>query len=174
MPHNRELDGLRGLAALSVVVHHFFAAFLPATLYRHYPALFPEPVPGSLEAGLSFPLFSVLYSGLLPVDIFFVLSGLVLALPHWSGNRTLLLRRFWTRYIRLNIPVAAAILISFSVWWLGLYFNELGIPGIPVRTGLLSGSSRRRRTISIWEDNSCGEEFLAIRSSTTRRSGRWV
>jgi peptidoglycan/LPS O-acetylase OafA/YrhL len=124
MVHNKELDGLRGLAALSVVLTHFVAAFLPATLYRHYPGVFPEPSPGSLEAYLSYPLLSVFYGGLLPVVIFFVLSGYVLALPYWSGNRHLLLRRFWTRYIRLNIPIAAAILISFSILSLGLYFNE--------------------------------------------------
>jgi peptidoglycan/LPS O-acetylase OafA/YrhL len=124
MPHNQELDGLRGIAALSVIVHHFIAAFLPATLFLHFPGLFPVPAPGSLEAVLSFPLLAVLYSGLLPVIIFFVLSGYVLALPYWSGNRDILLRRLWTRYIRLNIPVAASILISFFVLSFGLYFND--------------------------------------------------
>jgi peptidoglycan/LPS O-acetylase OafA/YrhL len=57
--------------------------------------------------------------------IFFVLSGYVLAAPYYrqSSEPTILHRRLWGRYLRLNIPVAASILISFLVYQCHGYHN---------------------------------------------------
>jgi peptidoglycan/LPS O-acetylase OafA/YrhL len=39
---NKSADGLRGIAALNVTVHHFLAAFLPTALYKNYPFIFSD------------------------------------------------------------------------------------------------------------------------------------
>src|SRR5690606_29260208 len=70
------LDGLRGVAALAVVVAHF--------LFGFYPALEPgTPLEVHTQSGLDMWLasnpFHLLYPGHFAVCLFFVLSGFVLA-----------------------------------------------------------------------------------------------
>ena len=67
--------------------------------------------------------------------IFFVLSGYVLAAPYYHPNNdtTRLHRRLSGRYLRLNIPIATSVLISFLVYQCHGYFN------IPAAT--VSGSN---------------------------------
>jgi peptidoglycan/LPS O-acetylase OafA/YrhL len=123
---NKNADGLRGLAALNVAMTHFIAAFLPMMLHKNYPSQFPaNPAPGTAFDVLTSPLASILYNGHLAVLIFFALSGYVLTLPYYGAGqgRETLQKRLWGRYLRLNIPIAAAILLSFAVYRLGLYAN---------------------------------------------------
>ena len=68
MPHLRFLDGLRGLAALYVVVHHIFAEISPSTTGQELPRK------------IAF-LLRPLAFGHLAVGVFIVLSGFVLMLP---------------------------------------------------------------------------------------------
>ncbi|MGB9110351.1 MAG: acyltransferase [Telluria sp.] len=123
---NKSADGLRGVAAFNVVTAHFIAAFLPTLLHRNYPSLFPvEAAPGSLFQILAFPLTTIFYNGHFPVLLFFALSGYVLTLPYFADDQAgpILQQRVWGRYLRLNIPIAAAILLSYAVYRLGLYAN---------------------------------------------------
>lgn len=123
---NKSADGLRGLAAFNVATAHFIAAFLPTLLHKNYPSLFPvQQAPGTLFAILTSPLASIFYNGHFPVLIFFALSGYVLTLPYFVDDRSgiVLRQRLWGRYLRLNIPIAAAIMLSYAVYRLGLYAN---------------------------------------------------
>jgi peptidoglycan/LPS O-acetylase OafA/YrhL len=123
---NKNADGLRGVAALNVAMTHFIAAFLPTMLHKNYPSLFPaNPAPGAAFDILTSPLATILYNGHFSVLIFFALSGYVLTLPYYSGDhgRDTLQKRLWGRYLRLNIPIAVAILLAFAVYRLGLYSN---------------------------------------------------
>lgn len=123
---NKSADGLRGLAALNVAMTHFVAAFLPAMLHKNYPSLFPVNAnPGAVFEILTSPLASIFYNGHFSVLIFFALSGYVLTLPYDGSDRGrhTLQQRLWGRYLRLNIPIMAAILLSFAVYRLGLYMN---------------------------------------------------
>jgi peptidoglycan/LPS O-acetylase OafA/YrhL len=124
---NKYADGLRGIAAFNVAVAHFVAAFLPMMLHKNYPTIFSEnPNPSQLFEILTSPIISIFYNGHFAVLIFFVLSGYVLTLPFFSNNSDstiLLQKRLWGRYLRLNIPIAIAILISYFVYKLGLYSN---------------------------------------------------
>ncbi len=98
-PRLLSLDALRGLAALSVVVHHFHEA-IGAGHASWWSVLF-----GSGKAG---------------VVLFFVLSGYVLSLPSWDGRQgpygIYLLRRL----CRIYLPFAAAAAVSIAgcaVFW---------------------------------------------------------
>ncbi len=120
---NTSADGLRGLAALSVTITHFVAAFLPSLLFYNYGALFPRPVePGPLADALGSPVFTLFYNGHFPVLIFFVLSGYVLTLPWFerADAAPVLQRRLWSRYLRLNLPIMAAIGLAWIAYSTGL------------------------------------------------------
>lgn len=124
---NKSADGLRGIAALNVAISHFVAAFLPMMLYKNYLTLFPEnPNPSSFFEILTSPLISIFYNGHFAVLIFFVLSGYVLTIPFFSkvtDSQIILEKRLWGRYLRLNIPIAVSIFVSYIVYILGLYSN---------------------------------------------------
>lgn len=93
------LDGLRGWAALSVVVYHMTWE----TFGVVYPAFRSAPV-------------SFVGDGSLAVAIFFTLSGYVLTLRRWhrtdNPNLLLVLLR---RYFRLGIPIMAAVLLAWAL-----------------------------------------------------------
>jgi peptidoglycan/LPS O-acetylase OafA/YrhL len=124
---NKSADGLRGIAALNVTVHHFLAAFLPTALYKNYPFIFSENTsPSNLFNILTSPFFSIFYNGQFAVLIFFALSGYVLTLPYYSKNdnsKTILQKRLLGRYFRLGIPIAVCVTISYFLYRSGMYYN---------------------------------------------------
>jgi peptidoglycan/LPS O-acetylase OafA/YrhL len=107
------LDGLRGIAALTVLGAH---AILAGIAYHHYSAR-----------------NTVTWLGSLAVSVFFVLSGFVLVRP--ALHRPLRLRSYYrSRAIRLYLPVWAAIAFAASLhlafdwrhvtgasWWLNAH-----------------------------------------------------
>ena len=105
----RELDSLRGLAALSVLSAHVLAV---------YPLLDDVPLDGVLAA-LSVAVTStplgIVVTGGSAVRIFFVLSGFVLALPFLAGRGDR-----WTvfavrRVLRLWPPFVAALVLAVAL-----------------------------------------------------------
>lgn len=109
------LDGLRGIAALLVVVFHF----------RHFGPWFGLPWVGGSE---------FLNKGYLWVDLFFVLSGFVLAhvyahgfrhgLPRWDQVRTF----WWARFARVYPLHLAALLLLIGLVAVG-FIQPLGHNG---------------------------------------------
>lgn len=65
------LDGLRGIAALTVVMSHFFGMIPDMPLY--FKALAQTPL-------------HIFWDGAAAVDLFFVLSGFCVALPYVANN----------------------------------------------------------------------------------------
>ena len=117
-------DGLRGLAALKVMLCHFVAAFLPSLLRGNYGDLEQAKNPLSLvEKIIGSPVFTVLFNGNFAVLIFFVLSGYVLSSPALKNDNQKIRSRFWGRYLRLNIPVCVACILSWCALKIGLYYN---------------------------------------------------
>lgn len=130
------LDGVRGLAALMVLLHHICVGFIP-TLYtadertRH----------AAWESWLVTMPFNPVSLGNTFVCIFFMLSGYVLTHSLLSRDRQAYpLAALLQRYVRLTLPIAVTILLtvwvlrsgymvhlaaaqlSQSYWWLGNLF----------------------------------------------------
>lgn len=92
-----EIDGIRGWAALSVLLYHL------------YIELFMKVLP---EANGLLPRFFI--HGPLSVSIFFVLSGDALSSAYFSGGKSALDSMVAKRYLRLTAPI----LFSCFVVWL--------------------------------------------------------
>jgi len=105
----RALDGLRGVAALIVLLHHMTLlnpvlaalALVPGT---------PPPAPGSWTW---FGAMSPAFAGE-AVLVFFVLSGVVVTLPALRPGFDWL-AYFPRRFVRLVLPVLASLLIAFAL-----------------------------------------------------------
>ncbi len=100
-----QLDGLRAVAALLVIVHHSASSSVRETLTLHgHPAL-----------GLLF--YATTQSG---VELFFVLSGVVLLRPYVRGERALDVRSYFRRRLeRIAPPYLGAWLLAgaaAAVW----------------------------------------------------------
>ncbi|MEO6015537.1 MAG: acyltransferase [Devosia sp.] len=106
------LDGLRGWAALSVVLYHAtWESF--GVIYPEYRSFVP----------------SLFGDGGLAVAVFFVLSGYVLTIGRWrrADNPNLLLTLV-RRYIRLELPILAVVLLYLAVVLLGWSQAQIAAP----------------------------------------------
>ncbi|NYF53884.1 acyltransferase family protein [Tunturiibacter gelidoferens] len=104
-PRLRELDSLRGLASLAVVLHHFVLM---------WPA-WPWPTHGPLWHRLHLTLlFYPLYAGHEAVMLFFVLSGLVLSFPYLLGRGQPYPIFLARRILRIYGPYLAALILSIA------------------------------------------------------------
>ncbi len=101
------IDGLRGIAALLVMVYHFNMA--PDAIREVYWSLLPSPI------------HFIITSGWFGVDIFFVISGLVIA--HSVGNSVITPRYFANfalrRSIRIDPPYWVALVLCVLVQQFG-------------------------------------------------------
>lgn len=113
MPRRIEsLDGLRGVAALIVLVHHALL-LIPVLAAPYY---LPSGVdsPGSWEWLMVHTPLHLLWDGIGPVYIFFVLSGLVLALPVLRAQQFDWKAYYPQRLIRLYLPIWGAVALAIA------------------------------------------------------------
>jgi peptidoglycan/LPS O-acetylase OafA/YrhL len=89
-----ELDSLRGLAAIAVVLTHFRGAVMLA----------PHPVFAVIAHALG--------GGAAAVNLFFLLSGFVLTIPYLGHHRPTYVTFLLKRICRIYLPYAAAILLA--------------------------------------------------------------
>lgn len=112
----RALDGLRGLAALVVVFHHALLT-VPAVALDYIEANWASAHPSPRVWMLTHTPLQLAWGGREAVYLFFVLSGLVLALPVLAHQRFSWLAYYPRRLIRLYVPIAGAVLLgAFSIW----------------------------------------------------------
>jgi len=98
--HVPELDGIRGLAILPVLIYHFVDRY-------------PKP-----EAGLSLLFYKFSQGGWIGVDIFFVLSGfLITGILVDTKNNTQYFKAFYGRRILRIFPLYYVMLIAY--FWVG-------------------------------------------------------
>jgi peptidoglycan/LPS O-acetylase OafA/YrhL len=96
------LDGLRGVAAIIVVIFHFMSAFTP----EFVPDQSKSP-PWWADSPLA-----VLFNGTFAVPVFFVLSGFVLTHSSVKAQSNLSLDMV-LRYFRLVIPASMSVLLAW-------------------------------------------------------------
>ena len=112
-----EVDGLRFLAIVPVVLHHLMSFYL----MRRFPSLsLPADWESAGQASRSVAVFARGYHG---VHVFFVISGFVLALPfvrHRLGRGPApRLRAYYLRRIRrIEPPYLLALTLGFVIIWL--------------------------------------------------------
>jgi peptidoglycan/LPS O-acetylase OafA/YrhL len=122
---NREphLDSLRGIAALIVLLEHYFAAFYPHTVFGargDYSQIAPWE-------GLAFsPPFGTLVGGHFAVCLFFILSGYVLSCRFLGerGGASDLVAAIVRRPIRLGGLVVFTIVLAFGLAHAGFFYNH--------------------------------------------------
>lgn len=115
------LDGLRGIACLSVIIFHFFSAFVPQLISEQ----------SSKSHWISDTPIGVFYNGGFAVSIFFVLSGFVVSNSIRSdGSISVLVTSLCRRYLRLAIPSACSAVFAVSMLML--------MPDIPAQLQSLS------------------------------------
>ena len=123
------LDGLRGIAAVNVMIMHFFIVFLPAMIYSDR---MPSHL-GNFEQIFSNTPLGLIGAGNFSVCIFFILSGYVLTQKYFkTKDRNIIISGAVRRYIRLFVPVLAAILLSFLLASSGVfhyYIETVAISG---------------------------------------------
>lgn len=116
------LEGLRGVAAFSVVIHHYLIAFYPA----HFTAdLGQSHLSNHMDVAYATSPFNILTNGNFAVCLFFVLSGYVLSYKYYKTNTlSTLISMAGRRYIRLMIPALFTILVGYVFIYTSLFYNK--------------------------------------------------
>lgn len=125
------LDGLRGIAAINVMIMHFFILLVPAIIYSdRMPSHF-----GGLEQLFSSTPLGLIGAGNFSVCIFFVLSGYVLTYKYFKmKDKKIIINGAVRRYIRLFVPVFAAIILAFLLASTGVFHYY-------IETAMISGNN---------------------------------
>lgn len=147
------LDGVRGIAAAVVVVHHALLTW-PALAGQYFGA-----DPGSWTWWLTFTPLHLAWAGTEAVMVFFVLSGFVLARPFLAAERPGRSGRRWPawygqRLVRLHPPVLASLLLAAALvhafprvadpaasWWSAMHVAPLDRGTLATDALLLGGTS---------------------------------
>lgn len=118
-----ELEGLRGIAAVMVVVYHFFQAFYASAIYGLGHAKAPVQHMRFEDNLYGNPIAGV-FSGNFAVAIFFVLSGFVLSIAFFkSGKPEIIKKMAIKRYPRLMLPALASVLLCLLLIVIGVSFR---------------------------------------------------
>ncbi len=116
------IDGIRGMAALIVVFHHYLLSF--------YPRLFPANPDfvysgGILQNTAILSPLNILYNSSFAIGLFFVISGYALSYKYFVSKNVEYLRSSTIRrYFRLEIPILFSVIVSYLLLKFGLYGNQ--------------------------------------------------
>jgi peptidoglycan/LPS O-acetylase OafA/YrhL len=157
----RSLDGLRGLAALVVVMHHALLASAPRLAAVYAPG--PGVTHTTLERLLAFTPLHIIWAGQEFVIVFFVLSGFVLTLPAARGRPLPAALYYPSRLTRLYLPVwgalaFAAVLhvavahraVAGASFWLDAHSQPLGWSTLAREATLVTGAGDWAFTSVLW------------------------
>lgn len=134
-----ELDSLRGLASLTVVIHHCLISFTTFYLLSNH-----QSINNNLMQTLSNSPLHFIWGGHEAVILFFVLSGFVLSLPILNGNFNRFDQYLIKRFCRIYLPYIFTIAVSallysiigtndtpdLSEWFNGMWSNPITLKSI--------------------------------------------
>jgi peptidoglycan/LPS O-acetylase OafA/YrhL len=109
------LDGLRGLAALVVVIHHCLLVSPELVAASNIRGIGPID---SWVWWMTFTPLHLVWAGKEAVYVFFILSGFVLTLPFLGEARPIWSVYFWKRILRIYPPVWASLALAAGTVWL--------------------------------------------------------
>lgn len=121
------LNGLRGILAVIVFLHHYFFLFAPDFIYG---GTYEEFVAGkwTIPRIIAYSPFNLLYNPGAAINFFFLLSGYVQSFHYFKTNDlTFVQKSFIKRYFRLAVPTLTAVLLVFLFHRLNL-INKNIIP----------------------------------------------
>lgn len=136
-----ELDSLRGLAALIVVIHHCLLTFIVFfAAYNH------ELISSSIVQLLSYSPLHIIWAGSESVILFFILSGFVLSLPFLKNKTTTYKSYFIKRFCRIYLPYIFTMFLSILLFnllkvdnpiaSLSSWFNEMWSTPLTLKSAL--------------------------------------
>lgn len=106
---NLHLDGIRGIAALSVALFHFFRSFDNQFI--------------SYEKPINHSLLSSMWNGHFAVALFFVLSGYIFFKKFYLSSFKKGLNASVKRFLRLSIPIMCVCFFAYLIHRFGLFYN---------------------------------------------------
>jgi peptidoglycan/LPS O-acetylase OafA/YrhL len=117
------LEGIRGVAAFIVVLHHFGLAFYPA--YYSLNLAEGHMDNGNVEKMVGSSPLNFFLNGSMAVSVFFVLSGIVLSYRYFQTKNDDILRGLAIkRYPRLMLPALFATLLFYVIKFSGGIFSS--------------------------------------------------
>lgn len=119
----KSLDGLRGAAAVIVLIHHALLTF-PSLAGAYYEGRSSD----GFTWALTYTPLHLFWAGTEAVYLFFVLSGVVLVLPVTQSGRSFSWLQYYPRrLLRLYIPVIAAVAFGAALTLLSPRFQADGL-----------------------------------------------
>jgi peptidoglycan/LPS O-acetylase OafA/YrhL len=134
----RYLDGLRGILAIIVFLHHFFYAFYPDIIFGGQ--YFEEYLkPGwSFDKIMAFTPLNLFFNPGMAIHFFFFLSAYVQSYHYLKDpDLTILQKSFLKRYFRLAVPVLVTLLLIYLFHSLHLV-SKYQVPKNPITEGWTS------------------------------------
>lgn len=117
-------EGLRGILALIVVIHHFILLFYPKLYIGSFDLSDYKTHPYSLNLLIANTPLNIFMNGGFAVCMFFTLSGFVLSLNYLNKKEIKVLQEsIAKRYIRLVIPILATCLLIYILHAAGIFKN---------------------------------------------------
>ncbi len=115
-------EGLRGILALIVVIHHFVLLFIPKLYIGSFDLSDYQTHPFSLNLLIANTPLNLFMNGSFAVCMFFTLSGFVLSLNYLNKKDIRILQEsIAKRYIRLAIPILATCLLIYLLHISGIF-----------------------------------------------------
>ena len=131
------LDGLRGILAIIVFLHHFFYAFYPELIFGGNYQDFMQKGPLSLQRLVALTPLNILFNPGFAIHFFFLLSGYVQTRTYFiKPDISFLQKSLLKRYFRLAVPVLSVVLLVFFFHRLHFIHKEL-IPVNELNSGWL-------------------------------------
>jgi len=114
------LEGLRGMCCFIVLIDHCVNSFKPDLRFTSLTSF-----GGEIRRIIGWGPLNLIYSGIAPVCIFFILSGFVLSLKFNSVNEhDVIFKGIIKRYPRLVLPVLASMILMYAVFSLFNLFTD--------------------------------------------------